>query len=165
MFSEMIKSHLELLLSVLLVFTVVLVIIQIQLMLKVHRLTTMYKKFTRGAAGADLESSLNAFMSNLDQLSVKTDLHASQIEGLLKNQRTCFQKSGLVRYDAFDDVGGEQSFSIVVLDDSENGFALTSVHSRHDVRVYSKAISNGMPSHPLSVEEKEAMNLAKNSRG
>ena len=79
---------------------------------------------------------------------------------LAQAQLGCFQRVGLVRYDAFDDVGGKQSFSLVVLDDHRNGLALSSVFSRTDVRVYAKQLRAGTPSHPLTAEEQEAMGMA-----
>jgi hypothetical protein len=67
---------------------------------------------------------------------------------------------GLVRYDAFEDVGGQQSFSLAMLDALQNGIILTSVYSRSDVRVYAKAVRQGQPSHPLSEEEQQALRNA-----
>ena len=70
---------------------------------------------------------------------------------------------GLVRYDAFEDVGGQQSFSLAMLDAQQNGVVLTGVYSRSDVRVYAKAIRQGQPSHPLSEEELQAVQTALSS--
>jgi len=67
---------------------------------------------------------------------------------------------GLVHYDAFEDVGGQQSFSLAMLDALQNGIILTSVYSRSDVRVYAKAVRQGQPSHPLSEEEQQALRNA-----
>jgi len=70
---------------------------------------------------------------------------------------SCLRQANLIRYDAFEDVGGEQSFSLALLDAHGDGVVLTSVYSRMDVRVYAKAIRNGQASHALSKEEERAL--------
>ena len=64
---------------------------------------------------------------------------------------------GLVRFDAFEDAGGAQSFAVALLDDAGDGIVLTSLHSRPTTRVYLKAIRGGSADAPLSDEEKRAM--------
>jgi hypothetical protein len=67
---------------------------------------------------------------------------------------------GLVRYDAFEDVGGRLSFSCALLDDAGNGVVLTSINGRQDTRVYAKPVLAGRSSYHLSVEEDEAIRQA-----
>jgi hypothetical protein len=67
---------------------------------------------------------------------------------------------GLVRYDAFDDVGGAQSFALAVCDDRGNGFLLNGIVGRSDCRVYCKALQNGGAERNLSPEESRALQLA-----
>ncbi len=67
---------------------------------------------------------------------------------------------GLVRYDAFEDVGGRLSFSCALLDDAGNGVVLTSINGRQDARVYAKPVLGGKSSYHLSVEEDEAIRQA-----
>ena len=75
------------------------------------------------------------------------------IEGAVRNV-------GLVRYDAFEDVGGRLSFSCALLDDLGTGVVMTSINGRHDTRVYAKPVSQGQSSYSLSVEEEEAIRQA-----
>ncbi len=67
---------------------------------------------------------------------------------------------GLVRYDAFEDVGGRLSFSCAMLDDHGNGVVLTSINGRQDTRVYAKPIVEGKSQYNLSIEEEEAIRQA-----
>jgi Protein of unknown function (DUF4446) len=67
---------------------------------------------------------------------------------------------GLVRYDAFEDVGGRLSFSCALLDDAGDGVVVTSINGRQDTRVYAKPIAEGKSPHNLSVEEEEAIRQA-----
>jgi hypothetical protein len=78
-------------------------------------------------------------------------------EGLI---RGAVRHMGLVRYDAFEDVGGRLSFSCALLDDAASGVVMTSINGRHDTRVYAKPILEGQSSYDLSVEEEEAIRRA-----
>lgn len=69
----------------------------------------------------------------------------------------------VVRYDAFDDMGGNLSWSIALLDDHANGVVLTSIHGRSDGRTYAKSINGGECDQPLSPEETDAVAHARGS--
>jgi hypothetical protein len=77
----------------------------------------------------------------------------SMIEGAVRHV-------GLVRYDAFEDVGGRLSFSCALLDDLGNGVVVTSINGRQDTRVYAKPIAEGRSQYNLSIEEEEAIRQA-----
>jgi hypothetical protein len=64
---------------------------------------------------------------------------------------------GVVRYDAFDDMGGKMSFSAALLDDHGNGLVITSINARAESRAYAKPIKGGMSEHNLSGEEQRAI--------
>jgi hypothetical protein len=76
-----------------------------------------------------------------------------EIEGSVRNV-------ALLRYDAFEDVGGRLSFSCALLDDQGNGVVLTSINGRQETRVYAKPVTGGVSSHNLSLEEEEAIRRA-----
>ena len=67
---------------------------------------------------------------------------------------------GLVRYDAFEDVGGRLSFSCALLDDRGSGVVVTSINGRQDTRVYAKPVADARSSYNLSIEEEEAIRQA-----
>lgn len=77
----------------------------------------------------------------------------TQIEGSVRNV-------ALLRYDAFEDVGGRLSFSCALLDDQGNGVVLTSINGRQETRVYAKPVILGTSSHNLSLEEEESIRRA-----
>jgi len=74
--------------------------------------------------------------------------------------RGAVQHVGMVRYDAFEDVGGRLSFSCALLDDRGDGVVVTSINGRQDTRVYAKPVSGGRSSHNLSEEEETAIQQA-----
>jgi hypothetical protein len=81
----------------------------------------------------------------------------TQIEGSVRNV-------ALLRYDAFEDVGGRLSFSCALLDDEGNGVVLTSINGRQETRVYAKPVTLGTSSHNLSLEEEESIRRALGAR-
>ena len=144
----------------LLVLSLVLLAAFLAVLSKVARLTRLYNRLTRGTSGGNVEEILHAYMGKVDEVTARMEALERRVEALGDSQLHCLQRIGLVRFDAFDDVGGEQSFAVVALDAQRSGVALSSVFSRTDVRVYAKAIRNGQPSHPLTREEEQAMRQA-----
>jgi hypothetical protein len=86
-------------------------------------------------------------------LSATDQRHGGLIEGAVRHV-------GLVRYDAFEDVGGRLSFSCALLDAKGNGVVMTSINGRQDTRVYAKPVTDGRSAYNLSIEEEEAIRQA-----
>lgn len=107
----------------------------------------------------------------LAQLSQRLDSVASDVDGLrtgesgtayvtaspLPRGTAAISRIGLIRFDAFQDTGGAQSFALALVDDDGDGIILTSLHSRPTTRVYIKAIRRGVADAPLSDEEARAL--------
>jgi len=85
-----------------------------------------------------------------------------RVEKISQNSKASVQKVGVVRYNPFSGVGGDQSFSIALLDGNNNGTVITSLFSREGNRVYGKPIKDGTSEYSLSSEEKKAIEKAKN---
>lgn len=88
-----------------------------------------------------------------------SDLRADFLNEKEKN-RLCIKKIEIKRYNPFSDVGGDQSFSIVLLDDYNNGLIITSLFGSDGNRVYAKSIKEGKSEYELSSEEKEILEKA-----
>jgi hypothetical protein len=125
--------------------------------LRLRRLNRQVTALTRGVEGRNLEETLVAHMAIVEETTRRMEA-LEQAVGILQAQLPrCLQRTGLVRYDAFESVGGQQSFSIALLDAQGDGVILSGVHSRTDVRIYAKAIREGRVTHELSEEEKRAL--------
>jgi hypothetical protein len=83
-----------------------------------------------------------------------------EIENLKKESEFSLQKIGMVRFNPFSDIGGDQSFSIALLNGKNDGFVITSLYSKEGNRIYGKPIKNGKSEYPLSEEEKKAIERA-----
>ena len=86
-----------------------------------------------------------------------------EVEKLRKENIQKVDKVGVVRFNPFESLGGNQSFSLAILDGQNNGAVVTSLFSRDGNRVYGKPISNGASEFQLSDEEKQAMDIAQNN--
>lgn len=117
-----------------------------------------------GARNADIERHLAQLGLRLDAL--QADVDALRTGGTaeprvtaspLPRNTAAVSRIGLVRFDAFEDTGGAQSFALALVDDDGDGIVLTSLHSRPTTRVYVKAIRRGVADAPLSAEEARAL--------
>ena len=127
---------------------------------RLARLNRRYGRLVRSASGASLEETLHDYMNAVQQTEDKVAALDSQVAGLEGTMKACVQRIGLVRFDAFEDVGGQQSFALVMLDGERNGIALSSVYSRMDARIYAKELRAGKGSQSLTAEEQSAMTAA-----
>ena len=98
-------------------------------------------------------------LNNLEETSEKL---SQELEKLKKEGRLATQKVGIVRFNPFSEVGGDQSFSIALLNGNDSGVVITSLYARGENRVYAKPIKSGVSEYTLSKEEKEAILKAKN---
>src|SRR5262245_46349914 len=130
------------------------------LLSRLGKLNRKYSRLTRNTSGGNLEEILHGHLDNVNGVLGRIEALETRAAGMETSQRRCLQKFGMIRYDAFEDVGGEQSFAVVLLDDDHNGVSFSSVYSRNDVRIYAKAIKNGIASYKLTEEEQKALALA-----
>lgn len=147
--------------GVLAIFALVLLILLIVQISKVNKLKKRLDQFLLGKDGTTLEQDiLRLFDDNLF-LKKMEEKNRKDINTIFKRMQTMYQKMGLVRYDAFNQMGGQLSYSLALLDENDNGFIINSVHSTEGCYSYSKEIRNGDNSISLSEEEAEALAIAK----
>ncbi len=119
-----------------------------------------YKQLSRLARGGNVED-------HIMELERRTKDQAKEISSLQAQSDSIFEQLRrhphvweLVRYNAFEDTGGELSFSLAMVDDYGTGFVLSAIHGREESRTYAKKIEGGKSRHTLSSEEKEALKSA-----
>jgi Protein of unknown function (DUF4446) len=119
-----------------------------------------------GAVGGRLrlDETLRGILQGQSQQIQRLERAIRALHGTDKKQQTASEGSvrnvALLRYDAFEDVGGRLSFSCALLDDRGTGVVLTSINGRQETRVYAKPVTQGTSSHNLSMEEEEAIRRA-----
>ncbi len=117
------------------------------------RQTKMLRQFFSGPQGEDLEALLERTLTQSTQAIENSELALQKVTDGAASNQSCLQKFALHRYNAFEDVTGEQSFSIALLDGNGNGTVISSILGRQNSRCFGKTIINGHPMQPLSDEE------------
>jgi hypothetical protein len=105
--------------------------------------------------------NLKEILIEFNQLKEEFQKILKEFEELKEREKFNIQKVGVVRFNPFDDVGGNQSFSIALLDGKDDGIVITSLYLKEGNRVFAKPIRGGKSQFNLSKEEIEAINLAK----
>ena len=144
-------------LGVIAIAAIVLLIIQI---CKVNKLKGRLDKFLLGKDGTSLEQDIVGLCEDNKFLKNSTEKNKKDVRNLYKRMETAYQKMGLVKYDAFNQMGGQLSFSLALLDENNNGFIINSVHSTEGCYSYTKEIKNGDCAISLGTEEAEALSIA-----
>lgn len=139
---------------------VLLFILLISVNMKYNRLKVSYNSFMKGKDGKNLEESILARFAELDELTELTKENGQNIQDIYKKLKSHYQKLGIVKYDAFHEMGGNLSFALTMLDEEDNGWILNAMHSREGCYTYIKEVVNGESYIELSSEEKECLEKA-----
>lgn len=142
------------------VLLLILLILLIVLLVKYSKLKKRYDKFMKGKNAASLEDDMHGVFEDMKLLKSNTDKNRKDIRILYKNMEKTFQKLGIVKYDAFNQMGGQLSFSLALLDENNDGFIINSVHSSEGCYSYTKEIKDGTSPISLGAEEEKALNIA-----
>lgn len=148
------------LIIILFVITVILLVLLIFLLVRYNQLNISYQMFMKGKKAESLEEEIGALFNDISTLKSSTEKNRKDIKKIIENLRECYQRVGIVKYDAFKEMGGKLSFSVALLNDNETGFIINSIHSSEGCYVYTKEIVNGECAISLGDEEKKALTLA-----
>lgn len=146
------------------ILTVALLTTTVILLVKIGALTKKYNAFMKGSDGHTLESTILTRFKEIDILKEESKYTSEKLNIACETLITAYQKIGIVKYDAFKEMGGKLSFSLCLLDDENNGFILTSMHTREGCYTYVKEIIKGESFVVLAAEERRALEEAKNRR-
>ncbi len=124
------------------------------------KLRKSYRLFMEGKHGHSLEYILRERMQQVDQVLQMEAEHEAKIQLVLDHLDHTYQKVGVVKYNAFHEMGGKLSFSLALLNRKNDGFILNAMHSREGCFTYIKEVIAGNPVLMLAEEEREALDLA-----
>ncbi len=130
---------------------------------RMRRLRIAYARLTGGLAKGRLDEVLQHYVAESQHAAEAVrQLRAEQAE-LATAVRSAVQRVGMVRYSAFSDTGGDQSFAMALLDQEGNGALLNGLFHRSECRVYAKPVEHWQSPYNLTDEEQEAIRKARNS--
>ena len=144
----------------LLVLIIVLFVLYVNVTLKYNRLKNSYATFMRGKDGKTLEESMKERFAEVEAILKYTKQNRLDIQKINKKLESTYQKLGIVKYDAFNEMGGKLSFALAMLDDNNNGWIINAMHSRVGCYTYVKEIVKGESYVELAEEEAEALDRA-----
>ena len=124
------------------------------------RLGSRLAALTRGSDERSLEAILEAHLTRVHQVVRELGEVEVRTAVLERDLRRTFARVGLVRYNPFEDTGGNQSFALALLDAHGDGFIVSSLHARNQTRVYAKGVKGGRSDSATSDEEAEALRPA-----
>lgn len=142
---------------------VVAVLLAVALGMQARRLAALTRRIeglTRGSDGRSLETALAATLQRTELMSREVDQLAARSAVIEADLRTALQRVGLVRFNPFEETGGNQSFALALMDAQGNGFIISSLHARAGTRIYGKVLAGGRAETALSAEEAEAVRMA-----
>ncbi|HEY7703125.1 MAG TPA: DUF4446 family protein [Candidatus Limnocylindrales bacterium] len=153
------SGNIETIVVALAVAVLVLGIAVLWLLRQVSAMRSRLLGLTRGEDG-DLGDVLGSHLERVYELGREVERLGSRTGRLESGAVRAFQRVGLVRFNPFEDTGGNQSFALALLDAEGNGWVLSSLHARAGTRVYAKAIRGGRSDGALSEEEAAAIKQA-----
>jgi hypothetical protein len=124
------------------------------------KLNRRFESALGGSSAESLERSLAQHHRRISQVNERLEELDKKYTDLTLTASVASQKISIVRFNPFGDTGGDQSFSLAVLDAHDSGYALTSIHGRQGTRVYIKPIDYGKSKYSLSDEEQQAISQA-----
>lgn len=142
------------------VTTFILTVVVIVGIFKMRKLYYRYDMFMRGKDAETLEDVIRKQLDDIMDLKAEDYEIKDTLRSTNKNIRASFQKFGIVKYNAFKGMGGNMSFALAMLDYTNTGFVINSVHGGEGCYLYIKAVDRGQTDVMLGGEEKEALEQA-----
>lgn len=127
---------------------------------QITSLNRLRKSFFKSSDGLDLEQVIYSLSSSLQDGQRQQQALENALIELREKTSFAVQKVGLVRFNPFDDGGGNFSFCLALLDEHNSGVVITSMHGRQQNRIYTKKIDDGKSDSQLNDEELQAVKNA-----
>jgi len=144
------------------VVNVILTAIVLFFFYKIRRVEKKYSEFiSKFDKNENIEETLKDYINMVNNVNEDNKIMHANYLNLEKQLNRCAQKIGIVRYNAFDDVGSDLSFALAVLDNENNGVVLNAIYAMTSNNIYAKPIENGTSKYTLSEEEIHAVSCAK----
>ncbi len=162
-FINLIKENDAYIIIGLVVLVIALIAVVIYNMIAFDKLKKKHEAFLTGRDGNNLEEVVLRRFKEIDSLKVQAKNNKASIDAINEEMLSVYKKVGIVKYDAFNEMGGKLSFALAMLDKCNNGYLINAMHSREGCYTYIKEIVKGESYITLCDEEKKALTEAINS--
>lgn len=161
--ANLVKDNVALLCIALAVVLVAIIALLVYFILQFIKLKKKHEAFLTGKDGNNLEEVILRRFKEIDALKVQAKTNKDNIAAINEEMLSVYKKVGIVKYDAFNEMGGKLSFALAMLDKSNNGYLINAMHSREGCYTYIKEIVKGESYITLCDEERKALTEAINS--
>ena len=144
------------------VIVIAMILLLIISQIKIKKLNYRIDCFMKGKDAKSLEELVTTRFAEIDKLKATGKKNSKKIAEIEEGLKKVYEKTGIIRYDAFNEKGGKLSFALAMLDKSNNGYIINAMHSREGCYTYIKEIVNGKSYITLGEEEKQALEQATN---
>ncbi|MCX7928628.1 MAG: DUF4446 family protein [Patescibacteria group bacterium] len=124
------------------------------------RMHAFFRVLSKDVKGQNLIDLLEQIIKRIDKSESRLSELSKQLSLVKSDQRKCLQRVGYIRFNPFNDMGGDQSFCLTLLNGELDGIIITSLHSRNMTRIYLKPVKDGKSNFILSKEEKKSLEIA-----
>ncbi|MDI6604826.1 MAG: DUF4446 family protein [Thermoanaerobacteraceae bacterium] len=128
---------------------------------KYSKLKRQYKNVMREIGTNDIIEILSENIKKTEEFNSKLDKFRMELSMINNEMKAAIKKVGIIRYNAFNDVGSDLSFSIALLDSEDNGIVLSGIYGRNETATFAKPVEKGQSKYPLSAEEIQAIDKAR----
>jgi hypothetical protein len=146
------------------VVVIILLIIVLVLLKSINSLEKRYRRFMRGVNNKNIEDLVIGYLDKIDDVKKNSEELKNVYSDLDARIRGCIQKTAILRYRAFEDVGSDLSFSLALLDSNNSGSIITGIYGRNESTTYAKPIDKGISRYDLSEEEQQVLDEAMNKK-
>jgi hypothetical protein len=147
------------------VFALCALVLTLVLAVKLRRMRRQYLVLQEGADGDSFMDAVARKTAAVDQLRAEVSTLDRDVKNLAVDLADAIRHVAVVRYDAFNDMGGRMSFSAALLDDAGDGVVISSINGRTETRTYAKGVKGGTSDAELSPEEEQAIGFARTTGG
>lgn len=158
--SNLIMSNVQYVLLGMTILILLALVIFISINMKLARMNKRYNTMMKGMDGVNVEQLLVNHIEKVKETVGKVDRLSIDCEKIKEAAKKNIQKVGVIRFNAFEDMGSDLSFAIALLDYQNDGMVISSIYSRSESRMYAKPILAGQSSYLLTDEEKHALSQA-----
>lgn len=145
------------------ILEIILLILYFSNLIKQNKIKKNYSKLLKKLGnGNNIEEILKRYIEKVEDVDNKINEIDEQISIINNNLSKSIKKVGIVRYNAFKNMGSDLSFTLALLDDNNDGIVLNGIYSRELSNIYAKPIKHGESEYTLSEEEKQAIQRAIN---
>ena len=135
-------------------------ILAIVALCKAAKLKKKYRSFMEGADGKSIESLIHEHLDEIESIRAVGEKNSAAVKDIYEKMQYTFQKVGIVKYDAFHEMGGKLSFALCMLDKVNNGYIINVMHSNNGCFAYIKEVVDGKSYIELGDEENQALQQA-----